>query len=126
LNGSHCLDHPPAADAHDVADHRVELDVGFFEGLLNPLDVPGLLARQLLAGAQQRAQFLHLLLGNEARLDQPATHQIGDPHGVIHVRLAARNGSDQGLLETGVEYPERRHVRADTCQCSAHQERIAT
>jgi hypothetical protein len=53
-----------------------------------------LLARQLLAGAQQRAQFLDLLFRNKARLDQPATQQIGDPHGVVHVRLAAGNVLD--------------------------------
>src|SRR5215471_14968376 len=41
----HRLDHPPAADAEDVADHRVELDVGLFQGLLDPLDLAGLLAR---------------------------------------------------------------------------------
>src|SRR6516162_9082025 len=48
----HRLDHPPAAHAEDIADDRVQLDVGFFERFLNPLDMAGLLAGQLLAGAQ--------------------------------------------------------------------------
>jgi hypothetical protein len=84
----HRLDHPSAADAHDVGNHRVELDVGLFQ------DVAGLLACKLLAGAQQRPQLLDLLFWNEARLDQPATQQIGDPHGVVHVRLATGNVLD--------------------------------
>jgi hypothetical protein len=56
--GDHRSDHPPTADAHDVAGHPGELDVGFFQRLLNALDVPGLIAHQLLAGAHQRAQSL--------------------------------------------------------------------
>ena len=44
--------------AQDVADHRVQLDVGLFERLLDPLDMAGLLAAQLLAGTQQRTQLL--------------------------------------------------------------------
>ena len=51
---NHRLDDPPAAGAHDVGEHRVQFDVGLCERLLNPLDMPCLLAPQLLAGAQQR------------------------------------------------------------------------
>src|SRR5215475_4295075 len=83
----HRLDHSPAAEADDVADDRVELDVGLFKRLLNPLDMAGLLACELLASAQQRAELLHLLFRYEARLDQPETHQIDDPHGVVHAVL---------------------------------------
>jgi hypothetical protein len=40
----HGLDHPPSADPKDLVDNRVELDVGLFERLLDPLDMAGLLA----------------------------------------------------------------------------------
>ena len=49
----HRLYHPPSAEAENIADDRVELDVGFLQRLLNALDVAGLLAALLLAGAQQ-------------------------------------------------------------------------
>jgi hypothetical protein len=48
--GDHRFDHPSSAHAHEVADHRVELDVGLFQRLLHVLDRPGLLAAQLFAG----------------------------------------------------------------------------
>ena len=78
-------------------DHRVELDVGLFQRLLDALDVAGLLAADLLAadllaGAQQRAEFLLRLVRHEAGPDQPARQQIGDPHGIVHVGLPARHG----------------------------------
>ena len=71
--GDHGLDHPPAADAHDVADHRVESDVGLCQRLLDALHLPRLLTHHLLAGAHQRTQFLDLLLRHEARPDEPRT-----------------------------------------------------
>ena len=43
--------HPPAAEPHDFGDHRAELDIALLERLMNPLDMAGLLACQLLAGA---------------------------------------------------------------------------
>ena len=51
--------------------------------------VAGLLAAQLLARTQQRTKFLDRLFRNEARLDQPAGQQIGDPCRIVHVGLAA-------------------------------------
>ena len=69
-----------------------ELDVGLFQRLLDALDVAGLLAADLLAGAQQRAEFLLRLVRHEAGPDQPARQQIGDPHGIVHVGLPARHG----------------------------------
>jgi hypothetical protein len=110
----HRLDYPPATEAHDIGDHRVEFDVGLFESLLNPLDMAGLLARQLLAGTQQRPQLLDLLFRNEAGPDQPATHEIGDPHGIVHVGLAAgdildvrRIGHDQLERPLAQDIPHR-------------------
>jgi hypothetical protein len=100
LAGDHGLDHPPTAHTHQVADHPAELDVGFFERLLEALDMPGLLANQLLAGPHQRAQFLDVFPRHEARLDQPAGQEIGDPHRIVHVRLAAGNSLDRPALTT--------------------------
>lgn len=51
----------------------------------------GLLAAQLLACTQQRAELLDRLVRNEARPDQPASYQIGDPCRIVHVGLAAGN-----------------------------------
>ena len=44
------FDHLPARQAHDIGDCRVELDVGIFECLLQPLDMAAGLPHQLLAG----------------------------------------------------------------------------
>jgi hypothetical protein len=56
--------------------------------------MPCLLAHQLLAGSRQRAQFLPVFTGDEARLDQAMGGEIGDPHSVVHVRLAAGDRLD--------------------------------
>ena len=48
----------PAALTHDVREHRAELDVGGLKRLVDPLDVAGLLAGQLLAGTGEVAQRL--------------------------------------------------------------------
>ena len=47
--GNHRLDDAPPARPHDVADHLVEPDVGLDQSLMNPLDVAGLFASELLA-----------------------------------------------------------------------------
>src|SRR5215467_1640131 len=52
------LDHLSPAHAHEVADHRAQLDVGVFEGLLYAQDVPRLLTAHLLARAYQCAHLL--------------------------------------------------------------------
>ena len=58
-------------------------------GLVDALDVTGLLADQLLAGAGQVAQRLHRRRRHEAGADQAVGQQVGQPHGVVHVGLAA-------------------------------------
>ena len=73
------LEHRAAAHAHDVGQHRGELEVGVLQRLLDPLDVAGLLAHQLLAGAQQRAHLLGRRLRHEAGADQTVRQQIGQP-----------------------------------------------
>jgi hypothetical protein len=67
----HRLDYSPATEAHDIGDHRVEFDVGLLQRLLNPPDMAGLLARQLLAGTQQRPQLLDLLFRTKLALINP-------------------------------------------------------
>jgi hypothetical protein len=79
---------------HDVADHRIQPDVGLGQRLLDPLDIAGLLAHQLLAGAHQRAQVMESLVGDEARLDQSERRQVRDPHRIVHVGLAAGDRFD--------------------------------
>jgi hypothetical protein len=51
--GDQRSDHPTARQTDNVGDHRVELDVGVFQRLLQPLDMAAALAHQLLTGAQQ-------------------------------------------------------------------------
>jgi hypothetical protein len=51
LTGNQRLDHLSAARAHDVGDHRVQLDVGILKRLLYPQDVARLLTHELLARA---------------------------------------------------------------------------
>src|SRR5262245_8087271 len=70
LTGDQRLDHLSAACAHDIGDHRVQLDVGVLESLLNAQDVAGLLAHELLARAEQRAHLLRWTVWHKARPDQ--------------------------------------------------------
>src|SRR4051812_48492117 len=53
LAGDQGLDDGAPAPPRDVGQPRAELDVGVLQRLLQPLDVAGALADQLLAGAQQ-------------------------------------------------------------------------
>jgi hypothetical protein len=92
--GRESLKKSPATLTHDVGEHRAELDVGGLKGLVDALDVAGLLAGQLLAGAGEIAQRLLLHRGHEAGPDEAMGQQIRQPHGVIHVGLAARHGLD--------------------------------
>src|SRR5271167_4150102 len=60
LAGNQRLDHRATGKPDDVRDDRVELDVGILQRLLKVLDMAASFANQLLAGAQQAAQFLGL------------------------------------------------------------------
>jgi hypothetical protein len=51
--GDQRFDHPTTRQADDVGDDRVELNVGVFQRLLQPLDVTGALPHELLTAAQQ-------------------------------------------------------------------------
>jgi len=85
LTGDQGFDHPPAGQAHHIGDDRVELDVGIFECPLQPLDMAAGLPHQLLAGAQQVAHLLGLLIRHKAAADQTVGQQIGQPGGVVDV-----------------------------------------
>src|SRR3954469_13521077 len=61
------LEKGPSALTHDVREHRAELDVGGLKGLVEALDVAGLLAGELLAGTSEVAQGLLGERGYEAR-----------------------------------------------------------
>ena len=90
------LEDAAAGEAKDVGEHRIELDVGIFQRLLQALRMATAFAHELLAGAQQIPHLLGRLVGHEARPDQPMRHQIGQPGGVVYVRLAPRHVLDMG------------------------------
>ena len=66
----------PATLTHDVREHRAELDIGGLKGLVDALDVAGLLAGQLLAGTGEVAQGLLGERGHEARPNETMGQQI--------------------------------------------------
>ncbi len=113
------LDHRPTAEAHDVRDDRVELDVGVLQRLLQPLDMAAAFAHQLLAGAQQVAHLLGLLIGHETAADQAGCQKIGQPGGVVDVGLAPWHVLDmrcvrqhQGEIAVAQHMPHRLPVDA--------------
>jgi hypothetical protein len=96
-----------------------ELDVGVLECLLQALDMAAALPHQLLAGAQQVAHLLGLLIRHKAAADQAMRQQIGQPGGVIHVGLAPRHVLDvcgvrqhQGEIAVAQDMPHRLPVDA--------------
>ena len=62
----HGLQHAPPAGAHDVRDHRTQLDVRLFQNRLDTLHVLHDLAHQLLARSGQIAQLLNRRWRHEA------------------------------------------------------------
>src|SRR3954462_2139065 len=65
------------------------------------MDVAAPLADELLAGAGEVAQRLHVGGRHEARADQAMREEIGEPGRVVHVRLAARHSLDRGRVGQG-------------------------
>jgi hypothetical protein len=55
FSGQYFLDHPPRTDSHDVGDHRIQLDVGLFEDLFDPLTDAGPVVHQIGPRAAQIA-----------------------------------------------------------------------
>ena len=96
-----------------------ELDVGFFQCLLQALDVARPFARQLLARAQQPALLLRLSVRHKARADKPVSEQVRQPCGVVHVRLSPwdvfdmrRVGQNQLEIAIAQDVPDRLPVDA--------------
>ena len=100
--------------AHDLAQHRGELEVGVLQRFLDALHMAGLLAHELLAGAQQGAQLLGRRLRHEARADQAVRQQVGQPDRIGDIGLAAGHvldvggvGQDQREVAIGEDMPDR-------------------
>src|SRR3974377_1447454 len=92
LAGDHRLDHRPTADAQDVGDDRVKLDVAVLQRLLQPLNMGRPRANQVLWGAQQGPQLLGRTIGHKAAADQAVSGQLGKPGRIVHVGLATGHG----------------------------------
>ena len=129
LAGDQGADDGAAGLTHNLGQHRAELQVGVLQRLLDALGVAGLLAHELLAGAQQGAHVLGRRLGHKARPHQAVCQEIGQPSrvghigvghiGVGHIGLAAghvlhvcRVGQDQGNVAIGEDVPDRLPVDA--------------
>ena len=87
-------EHRPAGHAEDVAHHARQLDVGRFQELQQPVALGRLALGELAAVAQQLSHFPQRPGRHEALRDQPVPDQIGDPLGILHVRLAPRHVAD--------------------------------
>ena len=70
---------------------EVQFDIALFEGSLHTLDMARLFASHLLTCSQQRAQLLSPFVRHKACPDQTTGDQIGNPHSIVHVSLAARD-----------------------------------
>jgi hypothetical protein len=86
--------HQHAGNPEHAAHHARELDAGALEQLEGAVALRRQGADQRLAVAHQLAQHPDLRRGHEAGAHQPVPDQVGDPLGVLHVRLAARHRLD--------------------------------
>ncbi|MCY1533178.1 hypothetical protein D9M68_684910 [compost metagenome] len=118
LAGNDGLEHGAAAVSEDIREHAAQFEVGVFEDFLDAQAVLGDLAHELLAGAREIAQLLGGGRWHEARSDQAVGEQIGNPHRVVDVGLAAGHVADvlgvgQHQLEVALEdVPHRLPVHA--------------
>jgi hypothetical protein len=95
-----------AGDAEDIAGEARQLDVGGLQQLQQPIAFGRLALDQLAAVAQQLAHLARRFGRNKAFRDQAVTHQIGDPLGILHVRLAAGHVPDvPGIADDQLEMP---------------------
>ena len=118
LPGDQRGQHVPPRLAQDVGGHRGELDVGAFQGLLQPVDLRRPLADQARPVAGQLAQLPLRPVGDEAAREQPVPEQVGHPLAVADVGLAPGHrldvpGVDQQQLELVLQQvPDRLPVDA--------------
>ena len=112
------LEHRPAGLPDDVRHHAGQLDVGILQRLLDPLNVPRLLAHQGLARPGQIADLLLRRGRYEAGPQQTVRQQLRQPGRIIHVGLAARDVAEvprvhQHELDRAFEHvPDRLPVHA--------------
>ena len=105
------IEHRAPAPAQHVGEHGVELDVGILQRLVDALGVTGLLAHQLLAGAQESAQVLRRAVRHEACPDQAMRQEFGEPGGVAHVGLAPRHVLHmRGVRQNKLQFAVGKHV----------------
>ena len=101
LAGDEGLQHLAAGLAEHVGDHRVELDAGVLQDLLDPLDLPGAVLGELVAVAGEIPEALRDGRRDEAPPQQPALQELGEPLGVLGVGLAAVLGVGEEQLDAG-------------------------
>jgi hypothetical protein len=81
------LEHGSTTLPEYVREHTGELDVGIFERLLDAERVLRDFPDQLLTGPGEIAQLLDASWRHEAAANQAVREQVGDPGGIVHVRL---------------------------------------
>ncbi len=69
--GDQAVPHRPAGDVQHVRGHRGEFDVGAFQHLLHPINIPGSLREPLGPLARDFAQFPLGLVGDKTRGQEP-------------------------------------------------------
>ena len=72
------LNHGPAGDAHHVAGHRGQLDVGIFQDFLNAIDGACLFFHHLRPVPREVSQLALRTRGNKAAFQQSALQQLRD------------------------------------------------
>ena len=106
LAGYQGVEHGATAHIEHVAEDRCELDVRVLERLLDAQRVLADFADQLLPCPRQIAQFVDGRGWDEAAPNQSVCEQVGNPHGVVHVALAARYAADlQRVRQDELELP---------------------
>ena len=101
----------PSALAQHGGEHRIELDIGVFQGLVDALGVAGPLAHKLLAGPQQGPQLLRRSVRHEARADQAVRQQLSQPSRIVHVGLAPWHVLHvRGVRQDQLEIAVRQHM----------------
>ena len=85
------LEHRAATGPEDIADGLGQLHIRVFERLLDALRVARDLPDELLARPREISQVLNGRGRDEATPDQPHRQQVGQPPGVFHIALAARD-----------------------------------
>jgi hypothetical protein len=89
---AHCGQHIPhdcqAADAGEVAEHRLQVEIHLGQGLLPPVNAGGSGFHQGLAMAHIAAHHHELAGGTQAGMEQAHTMQLLQPLAVLHVALA--------------------------------------